>query len=74
MTKKKIYDEHGFDQDGYDIDGYDINGFNKKGINPDIKVEFSLKDVKNNNDSQLQTAKNVLSKMMLSKNWELFLS
>ena len=33
MTKKKIYDEHGFDQDGYDIDGYDINGFNKKGIN-----------------------------------------
>lgn len=45
--------------------GTDIN---KKGINPDIKVEFSLKDVKNNNDSQLQTAKNVLSKMLLSKN------
>lgn len=45
--------------------GTDIN---KKGINPDIKVEFSIKDVKNNNDAQLQTAKNVLSQMLLSKN------
>ena len=45
--------------------GTDIN---KKGIDPDIKVEFSLKDVKNNNDAQLQTAKNVLSKMIISKN------
>ena len=45
--------------------GTDIN---EKGINPDIKVEFSLKDVKTNNDAQLQAAKNILSKMMLSKN------
>lgn len=44
--------------------GTDIN---KKGINPDIKVEFSIKDVKNNNDAQLQTAKNILSQMLLSK-------
>lgn len=44
--------------------GTDIN---KKGINPDIKVEFSLKDVKNNNDAQLQAAKTVLSKMLLSE-------
>ncbi len=43
--------------------GTDIN---EKGINPDIKVEFSLKDVKTNNDAQLQAAKNILSKMMLS--------
>lgn len=42
--------------------GTDIN---KKGIEPDIKVEFSLKDVKNNNDAQLQTAKNILSKMLV---------
>lgn len=45
--------------------GTDIN---KKGIEPDIKVEFSLKDVKNNNDAQLQTAKNILSKMIVSSN------
>lgn len=45
--------------------GTDIN---KKGINPDIKVEFSIKDVKNNNDAQLQTAKNILSQILLSKN------
>ena len=44
--------------------GTDIN---KKGITPDIKVEFSLQDVKNHNDAQLQAAKNILSKMMLSK-------
>ncbi len=44
--------------------GTDIN---KKGITPDIHVEFSLKDVKTNNDAQLQAAKNVLSKMVLSK-------
>lgn len=44
--------------------GTDIN---KKGITPDINVNFSIKDVKNNNDIQLQTAKNVLSQMMLSK-------
>lgn len=45
--------------------GTDIN---KKGINPDIKVEFSINDVKNNNDAQLQAAKNVLSQMLISKN------
>lgn len=45
--------------------GTDIN---KVGITPDIKVEFSLKDVKNNNDSQLQAAKTILSKMILSRN------
>ena len=39
--------------------GTDIN---KKGIKPDIEVAFSYNDVKNNNDSQLQTAKNILSK------------
>lgn len=44
--------------------GTDIN---KKGITPDISVNLSIKDVKNNNDAQLQTAKNVLSQMLLSK-------
>ena len=44
--------------------GTDIN---KKGITPDIKVNLSIQDVKNNNDAQLQSAKNVLSQMMLSK-------
>ena len=44
--------------------GTDIN---KKGINPDINVEFTIKDVKNNNDAQLQTAKNVLSKMLIGQ-------
>ena len=44
--------------------GTDIN---KKGITPDIKVEFSINDVKNNNDAQLQEEKNILSKMLLSK-------
>ncbi len=44
--------------------GTDIN---KKGITPDINVEFSIADVKNNNDAQLQAAKNILSKMMISK-------
>lgn len=44
--------------------GIDIN---KKGIEPDIKVVFNLKDVKNNNDAQLQTAKNTLSKMIAGR-------
>ena len=44
------------------------NDINKKGIEPDIPVEFSLKDVKNNNDAQLQVAKNTLSKMISSNN------
>ena len=45
--------------------GTDIN---KKGITPDYPVEISIKDVKNNNDSQLQAAKNILSKLSMSKN------
>lgn len=45
--------------------GTDIN---KKGIMPDIQVDLSIKDLKNNNDSQLQTAKTVLSKMLISRN------
>ncbi len=44
--------------------GTDIN---QKGITPDIKVNLSINDVKNNNDAQLQAAKNALSQMMLSK-------
>lgn len=45
--------------------GIDIN---KKGINPDIKVSFTVNDIKNHNDAQLQAAKNVLSKMLSQKN------
>ncbi len=45
--------------------GTDIN---KKGINPDIKVSFTVNDIKNHNDAQLQVAKNVLSKMLSQKN------
>lgn len=45
--------------------GTDIN---KKGINPDVKVNFTVSDIKNHNDAQLQTAKNVLSKMLSQKN------
>ena len=45
--------------------GSDIN---KKGINPDIKVELSIKDVKNNTDSQLQAAKTALSKDIITGN------
>ena len=45
--------------------GIDIN---KKGINPDIKVSFTVNDIKNHNDAQLQVAKNVLSKMLSQKN------
>ena len=44
--------------------GTDIN---KKGINPDIKVTFTVNDIKNHNDAQLQVAKNVLSKMLSQK-------
>lgn len=39
--------------------GTDIN---EKGIQPDIEVKFNYNDFKNNNDSQLQTAKNILNK------------
>lgn len=45
--------------------GIDIN---KKGIMPDYPVEFSINDVKTNNDAQLQAAKTILSKMIISKN------
>ena len=44
--------------------GTDIN---KIGISPDIEVNLSIKDVKNNNDAQLQAAKNELSKILISK-------
>ena len=38
--------------------GIDIN---KKGIQPDITVNFTLNDMKNNNDVQLNMAKKVLT-------------
>ena len=41
--------------------GYDIN---KIGINPDVKVNFTVNDIKTHNDAQLQAAKNILSKML----------
>ncbi len=44
------------------------NDINKKGIEPDIPVEFSIKDVKTNNDAQLQAAKTALQKMTLGNN------
>lgn len=44
--------------------GTDIN---KKGIEPDIKVTFSLNDLKNRNDAQLNAAKSYLAKT-ISKN------
>lgn len=40
--------------------GHDIN---KKGIEPDVKVTFSLNDVKTKNDAQLNAAKNMLTEM-----------
>jgi carboxyl-terminal processing protease len=40
--------------------GHDIN---KKGIAPDVKVTFSLNDVKTKNDAQLNAAKNMLTEM-----------
>ena len=44
--------------------GTDIN---QKGIEPDIKVNFSLNDIKTRNDAQLNAAKNYLSKMLSQK-------
>ncbi len=44
--------------------GTDIN---KKGIEPDIKVTFSINDLKNRNDAQLNAAKNYLSKIISKK-------
>ena len=41
--------------------GTDIN---KKGIKPDIEVNFTINDLKNNNDVQLNTAKKVLNQML----------
>lgn len=41
--------------------GSDIN---KKGIEPDIEVNFTINDLKTNNDVQLNTAKKVLNKML----------
>ncbi len=41
--------------------GHDIN---KIGIEPDVKVDFTLSDIKNHNDAQLQAAKNILSKQI----------
>ncbi len=44
--------------------GTDIN---KKGISPDIEVNFTLEDVKKQNDVQLTTAKTILSEMIGQK-------
>ena len=41
--------------------GTDIN---KKGIEPDIKIELTIDDIKTNNDRQLMVAKNELKKMI----------
>ena len=41
--------------------GTDIN---KKGIKPDVEVQFTEKNIRNREDVQLQTAKNMLSKMI----------
>ena len=41
--------------------GIDIN---KKGIEPDIKIELTIDDIKSNNDRQLIVAKNELKKMI----------
>lgn len=38
------------------------NDINKKGIEPDVEVNFSVKDIKTRNDSQLNTAKKILTK------------
>ncbi len=44
--------------------GTDIN---KKGITPDIEVNFTMEDVKKQNDVQLSTAKTILSEMIGQK-------
>ncbi len=44
--------------------GIDIN---KKGIKPDVEVQFTEKNIRNKEDVQLQTAKNILSKMISHK-------
>lgn len=45
--------------------GTDIN---KKGIKPDVEVQFTEKNIRNREDVQLQTAKNMLSKMISQNN------
>ena len=45
--------------------GTDIN---KKGIKPDVEVQFTEKNIRNKEDVQLQTAKNILNKMIGQKN------
>ncbi len=40
------------------------NDINKKGITPDIEVKFTLDDVKKQKDTQLITAKNILSELI----------
>ena len=45
--------------------GTDIN---KKGIKPDVEVQFTEKNLRNKEDVQLQTAKNILNKMIDQKN------
>ena len=44
--------------------GTDIN---KKGITPDIEVNFTMEDVKKQNDVQLTTAKSILNEMIGQK-------
>ena len=44
--------------------GTDIN---KKGISPDIEVNFTMEDVKKQNDVQLNTAKTILNEMISQK-------
>ena len=43
------------------------NDINKKGIEPDYKVEFTLNDLKNQNDVQLSTAKSILNGLISKK-------
>ena len=45
--------------------GTDIN---KKGIEPDINISFTINDLKNKNDAQLNAAKNYLSRLLSQKN------
>lgn len=40
------------------------NDINKQGISPDIIVEFSQEDIKNKNDIQLESAKNILEQII----------
>ena len=44
--------------------GFDIN---KRGINPDIKAYFTKGDIETKTDSQLESAKDLLEKMIISR-------